>query len=859
MQDPALVSASYKEAHFDTPMMQQYLKLKQEYPDCLLFFRLGDFYEMFLDDAKVASRVLDITLTSRTRGKDGRIPMAGVPYHALDSYLPRLVKAGYKVAICEQIGSPDNAKLMRREVVRIVTPGTLLVTGSLDGHENNFIFSPFLQEIHGKYLVGVAIADLSTGDLFVQNESFKDKDLVQLLFSDLVARFNPSECVLASDIYDSPDMLMLVKTSGDFSISRFSGTESIGINPESYLKEFFNVSSLAGLGLKGNSSASRALAVLLGYLQETQKTSLSHFKTVRVLSRRDAVGLDSATLENLEIFSPLGGGVPNSKATLISFLDKTKTPMGGRLLRAWLRSPSYNVKTLKDRYDVVEYLSANLQFYNAIQSVLAEIGDIERLLSRMSVGLATPVDLKSLENSLFSAIALREILLKIDSFSLEGSSALPLVLVNILNSLRNPIEQVATRIHSLIAEEPPIDPKVGGYILAGNNSELDSLRSGIEDSKQWLETLEEQERSRTGISSLKVRSNKVYGYYIEVTKANLHLVPSYYIRKQTLVGSERFITAELKEHEERVLASQERIQELEYEIFLDLVSELLTHAQMLQEVSQAVAQLDCLATFASFVLSHSFVRPEIVSKPILDIQESRHPVVEATLPLGSFTPNDVSLSSSEDAPLLAILTGPNMSGKSVYIRQVALITLLAQIGSFVPASSMKFHPVDHIFVRSGASDMISAGVSTFMKEMLEVAYILNNATSNSLIIMDEVGRGTSTYDGISIAWAIAEYLISDVGAKALFATHYRELCALEARYPQKVANLSILVDRTSAGKPLFLHKVVAGASEASYGVSVAELAGLPEKVTTRAWKILEDLESRGVPVVPSLDEKPSNQ
>ncbi len=859
MEDPSLKLDSYKDAHFDTPMMQQYMQLKQEYPDCLLFFRLGDFYEMFLDDAKIASRVLDITLTSRTRGKDGRIPMAGVPYHAIDSYLPRLVKAGYKVAICEQLGSPDNTKLMRREVVRIVTPGTLLVAGSLDGHENNFIFTPFIRDIRGKYSVGVALADLSTGDLFVQNETYKDSSSVQALLSDLVARFNPSECVLPPDEYDSPEMLAFVKASGDFSISRFSLSDALVTDPDAFLKGIFNVSSLVGLGLKDSSPALHALAILLGYLQETQKTALSHFKTVKVLSPRGSVGLDSATLENLEVFSPLGGGANSSRATLISFLDKTKTPMGGRLLRTWLRSPSYDVKTLGSRYEVVEYLSSNLQFYNAIQSALAEIGDIERLLSRMSVGLATPVDLKALETSLFSVIGLREVLLRIDAFSSDDSSVLPAILADILSVFQNPLEDVATRIHSIISEEPPIDPKVGGYILAGNNAELDSLRAEIEGSRQWLEALEEQERARTGISSLKVRSNKVYGYYIEVTKANLHLVPSSYIRKQTLVGSERFITMELKEHEERVLASQERIQELEYSLFLDLVSEILTHAQMLQKVSHEVARLDCLANFASFALTHSFVRPDIVSEPILDIREGRHPVVEATLPLGSFTPNDVLLSSSGGASLLAILTGPNMSGKSVYIRQVALITLLAQIGSFVPASSMKFRPVDRIFVRSGASDMISAGVSTFMKEMLEVAYILNNATSDSLIIMDEVGRGTSTYDGISIAWAIAEYLLSQIGAKTLFATHYRELCVLESRFPQKVNNLSVLVDRTSAGKPLFLHKVIPGASEASYGVSVAELAGLPEKVTTRAWKILEDLESRGVTVVPSLDEKPSNQ
>ncbi len=828
--------------NFATPMMQQYAQIKQKYPDCIIFFRLGDFYEMFMDDAKIGAEVLDITLTSRDRGKDGRVPMAGVPYHAVDSYLPRLVKAGYKVAICEQIGSPDGSNLMRREIVRVVSPGTLLTEGCLEKKENNYIFSLVYLEQKGKKLAGVGLADLSTGDFLVQEFELEEKAQLGEILKDAIYRFSPTEAVLNEENYNDPEILHFLKSEGQLSVNFFDQAEFYTNCAEKTLKDHFGVKSLASFGLETKEVAQKSGALLLGYLLSSQKSTLDHITSIGLLNKEGLVSLDPSTLQNLEIFSSLRTGA--KQGSLISYLDETQTSLGGRLLRSWLRNPLQDPAQLEERYNAIDFFISHVDYYEKLQEALTEITDIERILSRLSVGIGNPVDLKSMESSLQKALEIRDFFA-----TLQTEVALPQALTVIIQQISPSLEDLILYLQTTIVEEPPIDTKSGGIICPGVSAELDNLKQSISSSKDWLSQLEETQRRETGISSLKVRFNKIYGYYIEITKSNLGLVPQSYIRKQTMVGGERFITQELKEHEERILSSEEKINEMELALFLEAVKKTLEYTAQIKETALSVATLDCFLCFTHFALTKEFVRPTLLDNGTLEIKEGRHPVVEALLDIGSFNPNDTILSQN---PSLLLLTGPNMSGKSVYIRQVAIIVLLAQIGCFVPAKNAKISPVDKVFVRSGASDMISSGVSTFMMEMLEAAYILNNASKSSLVIMDEVGRGTSTYDGISLAWSIAEHLISsELGCKTLFATHYHELCALEEKYPKKVKNLSVLVEKDSKGNPVFLHKVIEGPAEHSYGISVAEMAGIPEKVTKKAREILEDLESRGLRVTVS--------
>lgn len=814
---------------FETPMMQQYMEIKAQYPDCIIFFRLGDFYEMFLDDARLGAEVLDITLTSRDRGKDGRIPMAGVPYHAVDSYLPRLVKAGHKVAICEQIGDPDSGGLMKRDVVRIVTPGTLLNESSLEKKENNYIFSLFLS---GKR-IGVALADLSTGDFRVQE--FKDLELSEVL-SEEIFRFNPSECIIPLEIYNDSSILQVLKTNGDLNIYFYEEASFYLDNAEKTLQDHFGVKSLSSFGLQDREQAQKAASLLLGYLYSTQKGKVKHISKLSLINRKDFVSLDKSTIINLEIFNTLREN--NRKGSLVGFLDRSRTSMGGRLLRSWLRNPVKDSRILEDRYDLVDFYLKNLDQYEQLKKMLLEVADIERILSRLSVGLGNPVDLTSMKTSLKMVLEIKEIL--------SQNTVSTKLQEELVDSISLNLKEVTDFIDRYVISEPPIDPKNGGFIKEGVNSTLDELRNKISGSQEFLENMEECQKKETGISSLKVRSNKVYGYYIEITKANLDQVPEHYIRKQTLVNSERFITPELKKHEEVIVQAEEKINNLEYELFKKVVDEVVSYNKEIQQASKAIATLDCLLTFATLALEKSFTRPVLLEDGSLEIIKGRHPVVEDLMPLGEFNPNDTLL-NKEDHQLL-ILTGPNMSGKSVYIRQVALITLLAQIGCFVPAERARISPVDKIFVRSGASDMISSGISTFMLEMIEASYILNNATSDSLIVMDEIGRGTSTYDGISIAWSIASYLVThkDLKPKTLFATHYHELCELEKKFPDSIKNYQVLVQEDSEGEPLFLHKVVEGPAGHSYGIAVAHLAGVPEEVTKKAEKVLKRLENREV-------------
>ncbi|HDQ88537.1 MAG TPA: DNA mismatch repair protein MutS [candidate division WWE3 bacterium] len=827
--------------NFATPMMQQHAQIKQKYPDCIIFFRLGDFYEMFLEDAKIGAEILDITLTSRDRGKDGKIPMAGVPYHAVDSYLPRLVKAGYKVAICEQIGSPDSGGLMKREIVRVVTPGTLMTEGCLEKKENNYIFSLVYSETAKKTQLGLALADISTGEFLVQEFSLETKKEIGEVLKEFIYTYNPTECVLTSTDYNDTEILEIIRNNPSVCVNFAPENSPSLASPEKYLKTQFKVANLSSFGIEDREFAQKAGVLLLTYLSESQKSSLDHITSISLINREGFVSLDSATIQNLELFSSLRNG--SKRGSLIEYLDKTQTSMGGRLLRLWVRNPLQRVEEIESRYNAIDFFVSNVNYFEKLREWLTEITDIERILGRLSVGIGNPVDLKSLEYSLQKALELRE-------FFEAPEITLPEILIHIRDQISVEMRDLIKYLQSTIKEDPPIDPKNGGIVCTGVNTELDDLKNSISYSKDWLSKLEVQQREATGISSLKVRFNKVYGYYIEITKPNLALVPENYIRKQTMVGGERFITEELKEHEEKILSSEEKINELEYTIFLEAVKKVLEYTLQIKKAAYSIASLDCLLDFAHFGLKNDFTRPTLVSTGVLEINEGRHPVVENSLEIGAFNPNSTFVNKNN--PSLLILTGPNMSGKSVYIRQVAIIVLLAQIGCFVPAKSAKITSVDKIFVRSGASDMISAGISTFMLEMLEAAYILNNATQNSLVIMDEVGRGTSTYDGISIAWAIAEYLISSkLGSKTLFATHYHELCALEEKYPKKVKNYSVLVKQNSEGSPVFMHKVVEGSAEHSYGISVAEMAGIPMEVTKNARKILQDLESRGLRVTVS--------
>jgi DNA mismatch repair protein MutS len=811
---------------FQTPMMRQYMEIKSQYPDCLLFFRLGDFYELFLDDAKIGAKVLEITLTSRNKGKDGRIPMAGVPYHAVDSYLAKLVKAGHKVAICEQVGEPNGSGIVDREVVRIVTPGTVLSEQTLEKKENNYIASITIDPKK----IGLAVADLSTGDF--QAAEFKNLAVEQTL-SDELTRINPREVILPENLYNNPQILKILKRQRDTNIYCFYDWEVFADNARELLKNHFGVKTLRGFDLEDKDAALKSAAALLGYLKHTQRDKVGHLKKIRTYSPEEHLVLDRSTVLNLELFGTLRDG--EKKGSLISFLDETSTAMGGRMLRAWLRKPLARKEIIDHRLAVVKALSQDCPVSDGLRECLKEVADIERILSRLAVGIGNARDLVSLKSSVRKILEIKDRL---------GDFKAPL-LKTIRQDIDPKIEPLAKVIDAYIVDEPPVDIKQGGLIKAGVNAELDELRQSISGSKEWIADLEGKERERTGIASLKVKYNKVFGFYIEVSKANLHLVPENYRRKQTLVNAERFITPELKEKEEIVLTAEERISELEYKIFLELVARVLEDVEALQKTAQAIATLDCLLNFAQLAVKENYCRPKIVATGEIKIKDGRHPVVEKLLEDEQFVPNDTFLDNEKQQ--LLIITGPNMAGKSVYLRQVALITIMAQMGSFVPAKEATISVADRIFVRSGASDMITSGLSTFMVEMVETANILNHATKDSLVILDEIGRGTSTYDGVSIAWAVAEYLVSHPKTcpKTLFATHYHELLTLAEQY-SKIKNFQMMVEESSKGNPIFLHKVVAGGASHSYGIEVAKLAGVPKDVIYRAVEVLGKLEDREV-------------
>ncbi len=802
-----------------TPLMAQYYKVKQAHPDTILLFRVGDFFETFEDDAKLASKVLGITLTKRSNGAAGDTPLAGFPHHAIDSYLPKLVRAGYRVAVCEQMENPKFAKgIVKREVVEVVTPGVTLSDKLLDHKKNNYLLAISVLD----QICGLSFCDISTGEFYVF-----EIPLAQL--GEQIESINPSEFLIPKR-----DKEFLGKLIERINPSlRITKLEDWIFNfdfANELLKNHFKTVTLKGFGIENLTAGIIAAGAVLNYLNETQRVNLSHLNRISLYNPSDYMILDHSTKRNLEItFSMNDGG---REGSLISILDKTQTAMGGRLLKKWISAPLRDLDPIKKRHDSVEELLKNKKVRKELTENLNEIGDLERLISRICTSRATPREVVAVKSSLKKIPAAKELLDQLKVSTLK----------NISEQL-DPLENIVEKISAAIIDSPPAAVNEGGIIRNGFSPELDELRDISLHGKEWIATLQQTERERTGIPSLKVNFTNVFGYYIDVSNAHKNKIPENYIRKQTLVNSERYITPELKEYEDKILNAQEKINELESQLFNEIRAFVANEAETIQKNARLIAMLDCIISFAQCAEEYNYVKPVVDESNKINIVQGRHPVVERILDPGNkFTPNDSLLDNEEQQIIL--LTGPNMAGKSVYLRQVGLIVLLAQIGSFVPAKEASIGIVDRIFTRVGASDNITAGESTFLVEMQEAANILNNATSKSLILLDEIGRGTSTFDGISIAWAITEYLHEnpEVSAKTLFATHYHELNEMAELFP-KIKNYKVEV-REYDDKVVFLHKVNPGRADHSYGIQVAQMAGLPLFVTNRAKEVLDNLESK---------------
>ncbi|MBN2012733.1 DNA mismatch repair protein MutS [candidate division KSB1 bacterium] len=796
--------------------MEQYLAIKAKHKNAVLFFRMGDFYEMFYEDAQTASQVLGITLTSRAHGKASEVPLAGFPYHALDTYLTKMIKAGHRVAICEQVEDPKKAKgIVKRDIVEIVTPGTTFSDDILESKRNNYVLAVFYKEKTG----GLAGVDISTGEFFV---SEVPKEYVR----QEIQAIEPAELILAESQQSYVEKQLNVANRAfispreDWTFSRDYGYD--------ILTDHFHTSSLKGFGCDDMDAGISAAGAVLSYVRENQKNSLSHLSQLRRRDNADYLTVDPTTQRNLELIHPLN--LQGQKATLISVLDQTRTSMGGRLLVQWLRHPLARVAPIKKRLDAVEEFFSDNAVRNNTRDVLKKIGDLERLVSKISTGRANARDLNAIKSALERIPELREALAACES---EYAT-------NIHRGLTE-LPELVNEIAGGIVDDPPLGTSDGGLIRKGYNEELDRLREIAYSGKDWIAKLQASERERTGIPSLKVKYNKVFGYYIEITNAHMAKVPTDYMRKQTLVNAERFITPELKEYEEQILGAEEKIADLEFQLFDAIRQKVAENVVDIQKNAAWIAQLDCLTNLAEVAFSHQYFKPDIATDDVIEIKDSRHPVVERLLPPGeSFVPNDVQLDNRDRQ--IMIITGPNMAGKSTYLRQVGLVVLMAQMGSFVPAKVAKIGLVDKIFTRVGASDNLAGGESTFLMEMNETANILNNATPKSLILLDEIGRGTSTFDGLSIAWSVAEYLHNtpQVTAKTLFATHYHELTELELILP-RVKNYNVAV-KEWGDKIVFLRKIVEGGCDHSYGIHVAELAGLPKPVINRAKEVLANLE-----------------
>ena len=801
-----------------TPLRRQYLQIKKQYPDAILLFRLGDFYETFDEDAKVVAQTCDIVLTSRPAGKNQRVPLAGVPHHAVEGYIAKLINAGYKVAICEQVSDQAVKGLMPREVVRVITPGTVVEPTLLDEKRNNYLAALVVEGNKA----GIAYVDITTGEFATTQIS--DDDVRQAVEQEL-ERLQPAEVLIGDEGQGIGDVRFLSSTS--YPLSPYDDWRFELGNARQALLDHFGVASLAGFGCEGLPLAVRAAGAIVQYLRETQKAALGQLRSLSTYSTAAFMNLDAATRRNLELLQTIRTG--SVKGSLLGVLDATVTAMGGRLLRQWLNQPLLDRHQLEGRLDAVDAFYHDMPARTEVRALLRELADLERLTNRVVQRIAGPRDLLGIRKSLETVPRLREVVEGMEDKNLLALISYPL----------DPCPEVAALIEQAIADDAPATLASGGVIHPGFSAELDNVVTASRDAKRWVANLEATERKRTGIKSLKVGYNKVFGYYIEVTKANLDAVPEEYIRKQTLVNAERFITPELKEYESLILNAQERILDLESTIFRQVCEQVGAFAERLLGAARALAHLDVYAALAEVALRYNYVRPVLTEGEEIEIVAGRHPVVELTQRDEPFVPNDVRLSPEET---VLVITGPNMSGKSTFLRQVALIVLMAQIGSFIPADEARIGLVDRIFTRIGAQDEISAGQSTFMVEMVETASILNHASVRSLLILDEIGRGTSTYDGISIAWAVVEYIHNHprLRAKTLFATHYHELTELAEILPH-VRNYNVAVTE-EGDKVIFQHKIVPGSADRSYGIHVAQLAGIPRVVINRATEILSELE-----------------
>jgi len=804
-----------------TPAMRQYQQFKQKHPDAILFFRMGDFYETFYDDAKTCSKVLGLTLTSRDKGTNP-IPLAGVPYHAVDGYIKKMLQAGYKVAVCEQVEDPKVAKgVVKRDVVRIITPGTLTDDMLLEAKQDNFLCAVDLDK---KNLAAISWVDISTGHFFA--ECVPEKNLL-----DELLRLSPAECLIADrrgELFEA-ETRKLVKDVTELTKATVTERPTWYFDPyqaKQRLLKHFGTATLEGFGISDNDDALiRPAGAIIEYLNETQKTTLGHIRSLKKVKRTDFLQIDPTSLRSLEILQTLR--TESQKGTLLYCLDETLTGMGGRMFRSWLCNPLCDVGAIELRQDAVEELIGSDTGLIEVRKLLSNISDTERIAARISTFRVTPRDLVALTDTLQKIPKLRQIL---QQFHAD--------LLTQLAGRCDSMDDLAQLLETAIEPDCPSHLRDGGVIRSGFSSELDRLRSISKDGQSWLRQYQKEQAQRTGISNLKVGYNKVFGYYIEVTHSSADKVPADYVRKQTIKNAERYITEELKEYENQVLGAEEKALELEQKLFEDIRQQAEQYVGRLQQLAETIAQCDCLTALAYLAKRRNYVRPRVTNNGRLIIREGKHPVLAETLG-AEFVPNDVEL--GDGAGDISVITGPNMSGKSTYIRQVALLVLMAQTGSFIPAKDAEIGLVDRIFTRVGASDELVRGQSTFMVEMTETANIINNATERSLVILDEVGRGTSTYDGLSLAWAITEYIATKIKCRTLFATHYHELTELAELF-DNVRNYNVAV-REWMDEVVFLHRILPGGTDKSYGIHVAKLAGIPGSITERSKEILEELES----------------
>lgn len=805
-----------------SPMMQKYFETKDQYPGCILFYRLGDFYEMFFDDAKVVSKELELTLTGKSCGAEERAPMCGIPYHAAETYLTRLVKKGYKVAICEQVEDPKLAKgMVKREVTRVVTPGTTLNAQALDETKNNYIMC--IAYIGDHY--GISSADITTGDYYVTEVDSERKLL------DEVNKYQPTEIICNEAFYISGIDIDDMKNRMGIVIYSLDAWYFSDETAQMTLKDHFKVRDLEGLGLADYDSGVVAAGALLKYLYETQKTTLSNLVAIHPYTTGKFMIIDSSTRRNLELVETLRE--KQKRGSLLWVLDKTRTAMGARTLRSFVEQPLIERTEIEERYDAIDEFNTNAITREEIREYLNPVYDLERLITRVTYQTASPRDLIAFRNSIHMLPPIKTLMSDFQSPLLKR-----------LYEQLDTLDELYELIERSITEEPPLTLHDGGILKEGYNEEVDRLRKAKTDGKSWLADLEAKEREKTGIKNLKIKYNKVFGYYLEVTNSFKDMVPEYFTRKQTLANAERFITPELKELEDVILGAEDKLIVLEYELFREVRQKVADEVVRIQKTAKAVAQIDVFASLATVAEQNNYCRPKLNEKGLIDIKDGRHPVVERMIQNEMFVANDTYLDNGSNR--VSIITGPNMAGKSTYMRQSALIVLMAQIGSFVPAKSAKIGIVDRIFTRVGASDDLASGQSTFMVEMSEVANILRNATSNSLLILDEIGRGTSTFDGLSIAWAVVEHISNPrlLGAKTLFATHYHELTELEGKL-NSVNNYCIAV-KEKGDDIVFLRKIVKGGADKSYGIQVAKLAGVPDNVIERAKEIVEELSNNDI-------------